>query len=104
MEKLAFRMVLKPGRAAEYRERHDAIWPDLVHLLRQAGVRDYSIHLDEETHHLFAVLWRPVEHGMDALPAEPVMRRWWDMMADLMEVKPDNEPVAVPLATLFHLA
>lgn len=104
MEKIAFRMVLKPGMADEYRRRHDAIWPELVTLLRAAGVRDYSIHLDVETNHLFAVLWRPVDHGMDSLPGQAVMRRWWDMMADIMAVNEDNEPVAIPLETLFHLA
>jgi L-rhamnose mutarotase len=104
LEKIAFRMILKPGMAEDYRRRHDAIWPELVALLREAGVRDYSIHLDSETHHLFAVLWRPVDHDMDALPAHPVMRRWWDMMADLMEVGPGNEPVVRPLETVFHLA
>jgi L-rhamnose mutarotase len=41
---------------------------------------------------------------MDALPKTEVMRRWWDAMADLMAVKPGNEPVAVPLQTVFHLA
>ncbi len=104
MEKFAFRMVLKPGFVEEYRRRHDAIWPELVTLLRAAGVRDYSIHLDRETRHLFAVLWRPADHGMGALRDQPVMRRWWDMMADIMEVQADNEPLAVPLETLFHLA
>ncbi len=104
MEKIAFRMILKPGRAEEYRRRHDEIWPELVTLLREAGVQDYSIHLDAETNHLFAVLWRPVDHGMDGLRDEAVMRRWWDMMADIMEVRADNEPVAVPLETVFHLA
>ncbi|MCJ2134190.1 L-rhamnose mutarotase [Methylobacterium sp. J-026] len=104
LEKIAFRMTLKPGAEAAYRARHDAIWPDLVALLRQAGVRDYSIHLDAETNHLFAVLWRPVDHGMDALPTAAIMRRWWDAMADLMAVGPGNAPVAVPLETLFHLA
>ncbi|KQT85595.1 L-rhamnose mutarotase [Aurantimonas sp. Leaf443] len=103
MEKIAFRMTLKPGCETQYRARHDAIWPELVTLLREAGVRDYSIHLDAETGHLFATLWRPLDHGMEALPDHPVMRRWWDMMADLMAVKADNEPVAVPLQTVFHL-
>jgi L-rhamnose mutarotase len=104
MEKIAFRMMLKPGMADEYRRRHDAIWPELVTLLRVAGVRDYSIHLDAGTHHLFAVLWRPADHGMGALRDQPVMRRWWDTMAGIMEVEADNRPVAVALDTLFHLA
>lgn len=103
MEKYAFRMRLNPGMEVEYRRRHDAIWPELVDLLRAAGVSDYSIHLDRETNLLFGVLWRRADHGMDALPAHPVMRRWWAEMADLMEVRPDTEPVAVPLILMFHM-
>lgn len=103
MEKYAFRMRLNSGMAAEYRRRHDEIWPELAALLREAGVNDYAIYLDEETHLLFGVLRRPEDHGMDALPAYPVMQRWWAHMADLMETHPDNEPVAVPLTPMFHL-
>ncbi|TPJ16463.1 L-rhamnose mutarotase [Mesorhizobium sp. B2-7-3] len=102
-EKCAFKMMLKPGMKAEYNKRHDEIWPSLVALLKQAGVSDYSIHLDEETNILFGVLWRRNGHGMDDLPKHPVMQRWWAEMADIMETKPDNEPVAVPLEMMFHM-
>ena len=102
-EKYAFKMKLNPGMKAEYRKRHDAIWPDLLALLREAGISDYSIHLDEETNTLFGVLWCSDGHKMDALPRHPVMQRWWAHMADIMETKPDNEPVAVPLETVFHM-
>lgn len=104
MEKYAFKMLLNPGMEEEYRRRHDAIWPELVALLKEAGVQDYSIHLDPETNILFGVLWRRPDHGMDALPAHPVMQRWWAHMADIMATKPDNEPVAVPLVPMFHMA
>ena len=103
MQKYAFRMQLNPGAADEYRRRHDAIWPELVDLLRAAGISDYSIHLDPETNALFATLWRDEAHRMDDLPSHPVMRKWWAHMADLMEVRLDNEPVTVPLTTVFHL-
>jgi len=53
---------------------------------------------------LFGVLWRSSDHGMADLPKHPVMQRWWAHMADVMETKPDNEPVAVPLETMFHMA
>lgn len=102
-ETFAFRMNLFPGQADEYQRRHDAIWPELAELLRQAGVSDYSIWLDEETNHLFGVLKRTEDHGMDRLPLEPVVRRWWDMMADIMETEADNTPVQVPLRKMFHL-
>lgn len=99
----AFRMQLNPGMAAEYKRRHDEIWPELSALLKDAGVSNYSIHLDPETNALFALLWRTDDHTMDYLPSHPVMQRWWAHMADIMVVKPDNEPVAVPLVTLFHM-
>ncbi|WP_026618224.1 L-rhamnose mutarotase [Ensifer sp. WSM1721] len=104
MEKYAFRMRLNPGMAEEYNARHDAIWPELVALLRDAGISDYSIHLDEETNLLFGVLWRTDDHKMADLPSHPVMQKWWAYMADIMETRADNEPVAVPLKTVFHLS
>lgn len=103
MEKYAFKMKLNEGMAAVYRKRHDDIWPELVKLLREAGVSDYSIHLDSETHSLFGVLWRRSDHSMDTLSEHPLMQKWWNYMADIMETNPDNEPVAIPLETVFHL-
>ncbi|MEL6887564.1 MAG: L-rhamnose mutarotase [Pseudomonadota bacterium] len=103
MEKYAFKMRLNPGCRDIYRARHDAIWPELVALLKDAGISDYSIHLDEETDILFGVLWRTDDHGMDSLPANAIMQRWWAHTADIMETGADNEPVAVPLTTVFHM-
>jgi len=102
-EKHAFIMKLIPGQEAEYRRRHEAIWPELSELLREAGVSDYSIHLDRETSTLFAVLWRSEGHGMDALPDHSVMRKWWDHMADIMVTNADASPYARDLETVFHL-
>ena len=103
MEKYAFKMRLNPGCRDEYKRRHDEIWPELVTLLQEAGVSDYSIHLDEETDILFGVLWRRDDHDMDALPGHEIMQKWWAHMADIMEAGPDNQPVAVPLTPVFHM-
>ncbi|MEL6100840.1 MAG: L-rhamnose mutarotase [Pseudomonadota bacterium] len=103
MEKYAFKMRLNPGCRDEYQKRHDEIWPELVTLLKEVGVSDYSIHLDDETNILFGVLWRKDDHRMDALPDHPIMQKWWGHMADIMETKPDNEPIAVPLTAVFHM-
>jgi L-rhamnose mutarotase len=103
METIAFRMNLNPGMKAEYKRRHDEIWPELTNLLKDAGVSDYSIWLDEETNHLFAVLKRPADHRMDDLPKQAVMRKWWDYMADVMETDASNTPAQVQLIKMFHL-
>lgn len=103
MQRFAFKMFLNPGQEAEYRRRHDAIWPELSALLTQAGISNYSIFLDAETHTLFAYLERSDDHRMANLPGEPVMRRWWDYMADLMRYE-NGVPVALPLPEMFHMA
>jgi L-rhamnose mutarotase len=100
----AFRMKLKLGTVAEYKRRHDELWPELGDALRDAGIYDYSIFLDEETLHLFAVLKLRPDHDIAALPDKPVMQRWWDYMADLMEVEPGNRPREWPLEQMFYFA
>lgn len=99
----AFRMQLKPGTVEEYRRRNDAIWPELSALLNEAGIRDYSIFLDEDSLSLFAVLRVTPDNSRETLPDHPVMRRWWDYMAPLMEVEPGNRPVEWPLPLMFHM-
>ncbi|MES2445325.1 MAG: L-rhamnose mutarotase [Pseudomonadota bacterium] len=100
----AFKMQLKPGVVDEYRRRHDEIWPELAAAISAAGIYDYSIFLDEETLALFAVLKLRDDNNRDALPSHPVMQKWWDYMAPLMEVEPGNRPTEWPLTPLFHLA
>ncbi|MCX5495230.1 L-rhamnose mutarotase [Kaistia dalseonensis] len=103
MQKIAFKMLLNPGQEAEYKRRHDEIWPELSALLKEAGVSDYSIFLDRQTSTLFATLWRRDDHAMDELPNHPVMKRWWAHMADIMATKPTNEPISIPLENVFHM-
>lgn len=103
MQRHAFKMKLKPGVAAEYKRRHDEIWPELAAALRTAGVSDYSIFLDEETLTLFAVQKLSDGNAAAELPNSPIVRKWWDFMVPLMETHSDNSPVAKPLPEVFHL-
>lgn len=96
-------MKLKPGQEAEYKRRHDHIWPELSQVLREAGISDYSIFLDPETLTLFAVQKVAESNRADSLPHDPIVRKWWAYMADIMETHPDNSPVCTPLAEVFHL-
>ena len=68
-----------------------------------SGIYDYSIFLDEETLHLFAVLKLRDGNTREQLPQHPVMRRWWEYMRELMETQADGRPIEWPLVPLFHL-
>ena len=63
-------------------------------LLKQIGIKDYSIFLDEETNDLFAYLTIGDEKKLDELPNEPIMKKWWNYMKDIMETNADNSPVS----------
>lgn len=103
MPRHAFKMHLHSGNAEEYRHRHDELWPELVSLLRNTGIRHYSIFLDEETHTLFGVLDIDDPAALDELPKHLVMQRWWTYMSDIMEANTDNSPVSIPLKEVFYL-
>lgn len=96
-------MKLKPGFETEYKKRHDEIWPELARQIREAGISDYSIFLDEQTLSLFAVRKVADPRALSELPKLPIVREWWDFMSPLMEVNADNSPVEKPLKEVFHL-
>ncbi|MDF1573379.1 MAG: L-rhamnose mutarotase [Bacteroidales bacterium] len=103
MERFAFKMKLKPGFKEEYKKRHDEIWPELEQLIRETGVSDYSIFLDEQTNILFAVQKQSGDNSSQDLGTNPLVQKWWAYMADIMETNSDNSPVTIPLEEVFYM-
>jgi L-rhamnose mutarotase len=103
MKRVAFKMQLFPGQEAEYRRRHDALWPELEKLLKDTGITEYSIFLDPVTLALFGVMKIAEPLQLEDLPAHPVMQKWWASLTDIMQTNPDNSPVSIPLQEVFYL-
>jgi len=103
MKRNAFAMRLKPGFAAEYKKRHDEIWPELKAELRKAGVSDYSIYLDEKTNTLFAFQYLADDATDGDLPKKDIVKKWWHMMKDVMDTNADESPVSDALKEMFHM-
>jgi L-rhamnose mutarotase len=103
MQRLAFKMQLKKGFEEEYKKRHDVLWPDLEKLLKSTGISDYSIYLDEDTLALFACMHVQDAERLRQLPNDPVMKKWWAYMRDIMETHADHSPVSIPLKPVFYL-
>ena len=99
----AFKMQLNKGQEAEYKKRHDTLWPELNELLKQAGISEYSIFLDEQTNSLFGVLKASSIQALDDLPNNPIMQKWWAYMKNIMQSNDDNSPVSIPLTEVFYL-
>ncbi len=104
MQDVAFTMKLKPGNKDEYKRRHDEIWPELSSLLKEQGVSDYSIYLEESTNTLFAFQRVDPAKQTKELATLAIMKNWWNYMADIMETNQDNSPCATPLERMFYMA
>ena len=103
MERICFKMKLIPGNTDEYIRRHDEIWPELSSLLKSNGISDYSIFLDENNNELVGILKIIDKTKMEELPSNPIMKKWWSFMQDIMETNADHSPTSIPLKEVFHL-
>jgi L-rhamnose mutarotase len=103
MKRLAFKMYLNEGQKEEYKKRHDEIWPELHNLLKESGISEYSIFLDEETSTLFAFQKVSNAGGSQDLGQTEIVKKWWTFMSDIMKTNPDNSPITVPLEEVFYM-
>ena len=103
MKRLAFKMHLYEGQKEEYIKRHDEIWPELKKLLKDAGISEYSIFLDEESNTLFAFQKVSGEGNSQDLGQTEIVQKWWSFMAGIMKTNSDNSPVSKKLEEVFYM-
>jgi L-rhamnose mutarotase len=84
MQRIAFMMRVLPGQEAEYRRRHQAVWPEMLEALKDAGCSNYSIFMRGSE--LFAYM-EVVDFDAlrQALAASEASQRWEAHMAGIME-------------------
>jgi L-rhamnose mutarotase len=102
-KRFGFKMKMLPGFMEEYKKRHTEIWPELVLLLKNEGICNYSIFFDDETNTLFAYQEQSGIASSQDLGDIEIVKKWWKFMADIMETNPDNSPVTIPLEQVFYM-
>jgi L-rhamnose mutarotase len=103
MIRKAFVMSVHEGSEQEYEKRHRPIWPELEQVLRDHGVRNYSIFIHGQTRQLFGYAEIEDEAKWAAIAQTPICQKWWAHMKELMPANPDNSPVSLSLREVFHL-
>ncbi len=76
---------------------------NLLELLKDEGIGNYSIFLDEETNTLFAYQEQSGLASSQDLGTTEIVKKWWKYMADIMETNPDNSPISIPLEQVFYM-
>ncbi len=103
MKREAFKMFLKPGFEAEYERRHAAIWPELKNCCPKTASTTIRFTGIATPTSLFACQKTRGGESSQEMGSNPIVQKWWDYMADIMEVNPDNSPVTIPLPEVFHM-
>lgn len=97
-------MQVLSDKAVEYERRHNPIWPEMEAMLKAHGVSNYSIFMDDDNNTLFAYVELESLEQWESIAEEPICRKWWESMAELMETEVDKRPVSQDLREVFHLA
>ena len=96
MERFAWKGKIKAGMQAEYKRKHDEIWPEMVELLKSAGIRNYSIWSDGRDVFGYYECEKGIAFAEKTQAESPVVDRWNEYMADVLELEMDPETGAQP--------
>jgi L-rhamnose mutarotase len=103
MKRKAFVMSVNRGMEEEYQRRHSPIWPELEAVLKDHGVLNYSIFLDDESGQLFGYAEVENEERWAAIAQTPICKNWWKYMKEIMPSNADNSPISRELKEVFHI-
>ena len=106
MERVCFLLQVKKDRLEEYKERHRAVWPDMLQALRETGWHNYSLFLREDGL-LVGYLETPdLKKAVAGMAQREVNSRWQSSMAPFFEDLGGRRPDEgfLRLEEVFHLA
>jgi L-rhamnose mutarotase len=105
MKRICFVLQVKPDRLIEYRERHRAVWPEMLAALRDTGWNNYSLFLRPDGLLVGYLETEDFARARAAMAKREVNERWQREMADFF-VQPDGslpDRAMAPLEEVFHL-
>jgi L-rhamnose mutarotase len=103
MERYCFTFQLKPGQENEYQRRHDAIWPDLVTALKDAGIANYTLFRRGRTVIAYCECDPDAATAFDKVGATDVNRRWSAWFEDVIEDLSDTDGNLFTAEEVWHL-
>lgn len=102
-KRIAFSMQVHSDKHEEYRQRHNPVWEELVHILKEHGVVSYSIFLNSASSELFAYVEVLDMDHWNQIAKTAICREWWSYMSDVMPSNEDGSPQTTELTEVFHL-
>lgn len=101
---------VRPEKIEEYKRLHAAVWPDVLKIIEECNIRNYSIYLrelDDGKHYLFSYFeytGDDFEADMAKMAADPTTQKWWGVCEPCQEPLPDRAGSAwwADMEEVFH--
>jgi len=97
MEKYAWHGKIVPGKQEEYQKRHDQIWQEMKDVLKEAGIRNYTIWMMGNELFGYYECEQGIDYAAKVQTESEVVKRWDDYMKDILIMEKDPETGAQPL-------
>lgn len=105
MQRVCFQLQVRPDRLEEYRQRHRAVWPEMLRALKRSGWNNYSLFLRPDGLLIGYLETESLQAAQAAMEREEVNARWQaemsELFVDLQDARPDTG--FVELEEIFHL-
>ncbi len=96
---------LRSEAEKSYREHHASVWPEVLKMIRECNIRNYSIYLrDGMLFSYFEYIGDDFDADMARMAAGPATQRWWALMQPMQQPLPDRKPGAwwTEIEEVFH--
>lgn len=105
LQRVCFTLRVKPDRLAEYKLRHESVWPEMQDALREAGWHNYSLFLRDDGLLIGYVETPDFELALSQMASTEVNARWQEEMAGFFEGEPGKnaDEQMRPIPEVFHL-
>jgi L-rhamnose mutarotase len=105
MERVCFLLKVKPEKLPEYKERHKAVWPEMLAALHETGWHNYSIFLREDGLFVGYFETPSYERALAGMEKRGVNARWQREMGEYFEALDGRRPDEsfLRLEEVFHL-
>ncbi len=103
MQRILFTFELYPGTEAEYKRRHDEIWPELVQALQEAGIKNYTLFRRGMQVMAYAECDPDAETAFGKVGATEVNRRWSEWFEDIIVTLTDDQGRLFQAEEVWHL-
>lgn len=86
---------VKLDKLEEYKRYHEEVWPEILDMIRQCNIRNYSIYYkDGQLFSYFEYTGDDFDADMAKMAADPRTQDWWDIMMPMqipLESRADGE-------------